>query len=464
MFLFIPAMTIFTDQPNLHRSQMPQINPKQLFKTAQEILTENTWEGRYTVPSPNLYPYQWNWDSGFVAMGFAHFDAQRAMLELESLFEGQWENGMLPHIIFHSKKREGYFPGPSYWESNKVPGAPKAVDTSGITQPPVHGFILEKIFNLHRNSEEVRGFVKAFFPKVLQLHRYLYEYRDPQSEGLAFIFHPWASGRDNSPLWDDLVKTIPIKPGDIPPYKRYDNLKADPSERPSDRDYDIYVYLMELGKRHQYNGKAIAKESPFLVQDTLFNAMLIRSNEALMNLGAELGINTREIQDWNTQSRKSFEDKLWVEALGTYAPYDLQNEKHIALREIGAYTALYAGVPSNERAEVLKEYIETLADRPEGFRVMPSFDPDHWIFNPRKYWKGPIWPQMNWLVYQGLDRYGFKGTANHVKSDFLDLVDKLGFHEYFDPRKSVADQLEHGYGGDHFSWTAAVVLDFIANS
>ncbi|MFY0594134.1 MGH1-like glycoside hydrolase domain-containing protein [Roseivirga sp.] len=463
--VFISSVDHYFHLPQAFRASIMSIkNQKRLFKEASQILKGNTWEDRYTVPSANLYPYQWNWDSGFVAMGFAHFDVSRAIREMESLFEGQWENGMLPHIVFHSKEQEGYFPGPSYWESKKVEAAPRHVETSGITQPPVHGFILERILDLHPDNEEVKAFAKAFYPKILKLHRYFYDYRDPKREGLAFIFHPWASGRDNSPLWDDLVRTIPIKPGDIPSYKRYDNLKADPSERPSDKDYDIYVYLMELGKRHQYNGKLIAKESPFLVQDTLFNAMLIRSNDALINIGSTLGIDTKEVQEWNKQSKKAFDTKLWVDSLETYAPYDLQNNRHIDLKEIGAFTALYAGIPSKERALKLKEYIASLADRPEGFRVMPSFDPDHKIFNPRKYWKGPIWPQMNWLVYQGLNRYGFNGTANQVKSDFIDLVDKLGFYEYFDPRKSVADQLDHGYGGDHFSWTAAVVLDFIANS
>lgn len=441
----------------------PIIDEQKLIAQAKDILKSNTWDGRYTVPSANLYPYQWNWDSGFVAMGFAHFDIPRAIKELESLFEGQWENGMLPHIVFHSKKREGYFPGPAYWRSDQVPAASKKVATSGITQPPVHGFILERLFNQYPNSQEVKDFINKFYPKIVKLHRYYYEFRDPNKEGLAFIFHPWASGRDNSPLWDDLVKTIPIKEGDIPPYKRYDNLKADPSERPSDRDYDIYVYLMELAKKYDYNGKDIAKESPFLVQDTLFNAMLIRSNEALINLGEELNFDVAEIKEWQAQSKRRFDEKLWVEDLQLYAPFDLRNDKHIALKEIGGYTAMIANIPSAKRARILRNQIETLADREEGFRVMPSFDPDHWIFNPKKYWKGPVWPQMNWLLYQGFRRYGFHGTANKLKWDFLDLVNNLGFHEYFDPRRAVADELTHGYGGDHFSWTAAVVLDLISD-
>ena len=32
---------------------------------------EAHWQpGGYTVPNAKVYPFQWNWDSAFVAMGF----------------------------------------------------------------------------------------------------------------------------------------------------------------------------------------------------------------------------------------------------------------------------------------------------------------------------------------------------------------------------------------------------------
>ena len=30
--------------------------------------------GGFTVPTDRLYPYQWNWDSGFTALGIWHFN------------------------------------------------------------------------------------------------------------------------------------------------------------------------------------------------------------------------------------------------------------------------------------------------------------------------------------------------------------------------------------------------------
>ena len=95
------------------------------------------------------------------------------------------------------------------------------------------------------------------------------------------------------------------------------------------------------------------------------------------------------------------------------------------------------------------------------FRLCPSFDPEDERFDPARYWRGPIWPQMNWLLYHGLLRYEFASTAAIVRQDLLDLVDRLGFHEYFDPRRAVADQQDKGYGGDFFSWTSSTIIDFI---
>ena len=70
-------------------------------KQARKILDGN-WTGRYTKPSPTLYPHQWNWDSGFMAIGYAHYNEERAMQEIRSLFGHQWENGMVPQIALAS--------------------------------------------------------------------------------------------------------------------------------------------------------------------------------------------------------------------------------------------------------------------------------------------------------------------------------------------------------------------------
>ena len=68
---------------------------------AKQIIKEN-WRDGFTVPNSKLYPFQWMWDSGFVALGTSTYNIKMALAEIDKMFSGQWENGMIPHILFHS--------------------------------------------------------------------------------------------------------------------------------------------------------------------------------------------------------------------------------------------------------------------------------------------------------------------------------------------------------------------------
>ena len=73
----------------------------------------NFQEGGFTIPSKGLYPFQWKWDSGFIAIGFAHYDDEKAKTEIRTLLDAQWENGFIPHIVFHTDN-DSYFPGADF--------------------------------------------------------------------------------------------------------------------------------------------------------------------------------------------------------------------------------------------------------------------------------------------------------------------------------------------------------------
>lgn len=427
-----------------------------IIDNAKRILELN-WKDGFTIPTEKLYPFQWNWDSGFVSIGHSHFSLDLAIQELQSLFSGQWENGMLPHIIFHSENEKTYFPNYDFWDSSVNAGAPQKPKSSGITQPAVHGFVLENLLDRFPDNEKLIGFIKEIFPKVVKSHRFFYDFRDPKKEGLTFIFHPWESGRDNSPLWDSSLDRIVINKDELPPYERRDTSIAPKDERPTSYQYDRYVYLLELGKKYRYDEGGIFEESPFLIQDTLMNTALIRSNESLIKIGKRFGFDVGELIEWQQQSIPRFKEKLWNEDLNTFAVYDLRGEHHIPHKEIGGIAALYANIPTQEQAQKLNDYLYSLHQR--GYYICPSFDVDSPLFDSKRYWRGPIWPQMNWMIYHGLNNYGFSKTAQIVKSDFLELVAKHGFYEYFESQKSLADKLTAGYGGGDFSWTAACALD-----
>jgi hypothetical protein len=67
---------------------------------AQEVLRRNDMGG-WTRAASDLYPQQWSWDTGFIAIGLAHLDTHRAAQELLTLFQHQWKTGKVPHIVFN---------------------------------------------------------------------------------------------------------------------------------------------------------------------------------------------------------------------------------------------------------------------------------------------------------------------------------------------------------------------------
>jgi hypothetical protein len=76
------------------------------------------------------------------------------------------------------------------------------------------------------------------YPKLVAQHDHLRRVRDVAGDGLAAIVHPWESGMDNSPAWDDDLADIEIDPGDLPERRRRDLTHADAQDRPSDAAYD----------------------------------------------------------------------------------------------------------------------------------------------------------------------------------------------------------------------------------
>ena len=84
--------------------------------------------------------------------------------------------------------------------------------------------------------------------------------------------------------------------------------------------------------------------------------------------------------------------------------------------------------------------------------LVPSTDPASPLFEPRRYWRGPVWLIVNWMIADGLAAHGRADLADRLREDALELVRRHGFFEYFDPING------EGLGGANFTWTAATTL------
>ena len=422
-----------------------------LARQALAILDRN-WIGHATKPSPELYPHQWSWDSACHSIGYARLDQVRAERELESLFRGQWRNGMLPHIVFTEGER--YFPGPEFWQTERSPDAPRSPQTSGIVQPPIHASAVLHVVRHAAEGERAAAFARELLPKLAAWHEYIYRERVREGEGLAEVWHPWETGMDNSPPWDAPLARIELAADDVPDYDRVDTEHASSFERPTKEHYDRYAYLVRLFREHGYRPDALREVSPFVVQAVIFNALLVQANRDLAELARSAGEDPGRYEEWAELTAEAMNGKLWDGAHALYADYDVRAGGLIATRTAAGFAPLYAGVPGDERAAAMVAGLDEAGVALDaGEWALASLPPGDPRFDPTLYWRGPIWPVMNWFLYRGLVRYGYLDLAKRVRAALVGLPRRSGFWEHYSPANG------RGHGGEEFSWTAALVLD-----
>ena len=425
---------------------------------AKNILNQN-WMGTSTKPAPSLYPHQWNWDSGFIAVGRSHYDTDRAIQEIDTLFDAQWQNGMVPQIVFNPDALGHYFPEPDFWQADRSGMVPQGKLTSGITMPPVHALAVEKIYGNARRKSRILPFLKRMYPKLLALHTYLYQERDPYDEGLVYIRHPWESGIDNSPTWDEPLGRVVVDHDTLPAYGRRDlEHVEDPKMRPTDADYDRYVYLVDLFRQCDYDESKILQTCPFLIQDPLFNTVLCRANESLVSIAEIIGESSELPALWADKTAKAIRKKLWNGTSQIFDCYDLVAEKPIEVATAAGFLPLFAGAASKEQAERIYQRLDSqsfCALQQGNCFTVPNYDTQKEGFDRSNYWRGPVWININWMLAQGLRRYGYTLKADSLQKDLLQLPLRFGFYEYFDSFDGT------GYGSRDFSWTAALFIDLV---
>ncbi len=403
-----------------------------LIAEAKAILRDND-RGGYCVPTAGLYPFQWNWDSLFAALGWAQFDTERAWTEIETLFAAQWPSGMVPHIVFW-KDAPSYFPGPDTWRTNTVTPA-----TSGISQPPVAATIVRRLTEMDRPPK------RSLYEAIERWHRWWHEARDPDGLGVIAVSHPWESGRDNLPDWDrPLLRVAPTANGD---YKRRDLDHVDASMRPHKSDYDRYLALIDYGASTGWDDAEIARRSPFRVADPGVTAVLLRAERDLVWLGESLGVDTSDIRRRVDRLESGFE-QFWNEAAGAYCSLDLLSGQLAEAGTSVSFLAPYAGIDchTDRLLEQLQSWSQACT------YLVPSFDPRHADFEPLRYWRGPVWCMINYMIASGLADFGACAWAERLRADTAKLISGAGMPESFDPMAGEP------VGGSRFTWTAALWL------
>jgi hypothetical protein len=425
------------------------------YNGARRVLSGN-WTGSSTVPSRALYPHQWSWDSAFIAIGLRHLSPLRAQRELETLLAAQWDDGRLPHIVFNpAVPLDAYFPSPDFWRSSTAgdkAGAPAAPETSGIVQPPVHAVAAWLVHRADPAASARRGFLRRVYPRLVAWQRYLTERRDFGGRGLASIVHPWESGMDNSPCWDAPLERV--RPADLDSFHRCDLDHGQAADRPTDLDYGRYVRLAAGYRDHGYRDDPA--DHAFAVEDPGLNALLVASEHALADIAAAVGADPADHQVRAEQLTTSLVKRMWSPEAGLFLAYDVIAGELVEERSAaGLVPLIVPGLPE----DVVETLLGTLTGPHFGLggpaRLVPSYDLTGHAFDPARYWRGPAWFNVNWLLERGLRRHGVAGPADALRTAMLRHAVASGFAEYVDPYTGEAR------GSRDFGWTAALTIDLL---
>ncbi len=436
-------------------------NKNQVIDGCKAVLEQNQRDGGFTAPAEGLYPHQWLWDSCFIAIGLAEYDVPRAQTELRNLLRGQWSNGMIPHMIFadgdeHKRDR-------NIWQSWRNPHAPDGLATSGLTQPPMLAEAVVRV-GAKLTLTERRSWYQDMYPALTAYHRWIYAERDPHNEGLALLIHPWESGLDNSPPWIEQlhqhsrpwwVSAIDVlKLDSAVRFLRRDTKHVPPGQRIDDIDAILYFTIIQRFRRKNWDINRILSRSIFSFIDLPFNCILIRANQHLQDIAKTIGRTLPEDLARSIEKSNSALDTLWDGYSSQYYSQTFITHSPDATPTIGTLLPLYAGTITPERA---KELVAMLTDPAQfgGAYPVPSVPFNSRWYKELGYWQGPTWINTNWLIADGLRRYGYDTEARAVEQASIDVVTKHGPYEYFSAKNGVPA------GARNFSWTAALIIDML---
>lgn len=181
------------------------------------------------------------------------------------------------------------------------------------------------------------------------------------------------------------------------------------------------------------------------------NCWLYLDARYLARMARELG-RSGEAEEWDALAERTarlINGYFWDEEDGLYYDVVVKAGEFQKVKTPVSAWPLFVGVATREQAERVAAHF---AD-PEEFWTawpLPCVAADEPVFEPRNYWRGPTWINLNWVAIVGLRRYGFDALADELTERTLRLIERHPTpYEYYDPLTG------EGLGGPGYMWTAS---------
>lgn len=202
--------------------------------------------------------------------------------------------------------------------------------------------------------------------------------------------------------------------------------------------------------------------------------MMVKELRCLSEMAGELGLKS-ESRNWEGKADaiSSFiNERMWDESSGFY--YSVNKSDHsfyfmtrdLKRQEIIGFLPLWAEATDKDRAAKL---IETLTDTTKFWRRygIPTLSADDEWYSPYVdyccKWNGPVWLLWDYMVYEGLENYGYDRMANEL-ADKMKAAVKLQLEKNHSFRESYSPDNEVLNCPSNYIWDSIIARLMIENS
>jgi putative isomerase len=329
------------------------------------------------MPSKVQYVGVWNWDACFHTLAFRHVDPKLAQDQLRTMLDCQLPDGMIPDAVY---------------DEAVVSNLDHPL-RAAVTKPPIMAWAAMK---LHEVAPDL-DFLKEIYVPLVRWNAWWFSMNDDDADGLAQYNHPYSSGLDDSPLWDEGM----------------------PVESP-----DLNTYLCV-----QTGSLAMMAEALGMDEE---GAMWRRRAAAIV--------------------RRMMED-FWDEETGLFRA--LHAERPIpVVTPFNLYPLWTGQLPDTMRERLIAHLLDP--DEFGGEYILPTVARSDPKYDPETMWRGPVWANINYIFIEALRQVGKSRMADDLARKTLDLImAQPGIHEYYSADTGQPPSAAAG----SFGWTAAVFID-----
>lgn len=336
----------------------------------------------FCVPNPTTYPWQWLWDSCFHAVVWSHLGDERGVVEVRTALADQDADGFVPHLRYAA----GPNPHEAFWGR---------AATSSITQPPMYGHALAV---LHEAGVHLPD---DLLDRATRGLGFLLSRRRRSPGGLVEVCHPWESGCDDSPRWDDVLD----------------------GAWSSEAWFERKGTLLESVERSP--GGAPLHNDAFAVGSIGFSTLVAWNALELAHLTGDAALRAA------AADLVQAIDARWSPDLLTWVDDGPSATRSGRVRTLDALLPLLVC----ERPEVAAQLLEPSAfGAPCGPRGVHRAEPS---YEPTRYWRGSTWPQLTYLLWVAATRGRDRGLAGALVRSMVSGAVRSGFAEHWEPESGA---------------------------